>query len=116
VAYGVLAEVRSLAGNPSTAEVPDADITSYIDKADSIINTLTQKNNWTASDDDYEAIQLASNLYAAAMVADHFGDREGKGKAWREEFWRLMKNIRVSSSTAKTNDEGYLLKTAGSET
>ena len=93
--YGILAEVRKLSGNPPTAEIADTDITTYIDGADSIINTITGKTDWAAADAEYEAIETASNLYAAATILDHFQDKEGKAQAFRKEFWQILAPLRT---------------------
>tara|TARA_R100000789_G_scaffold47802_3_gene48494 strand:+ start:29 stop:379 length:351 start_codon:yes stop_codon:yes gene_type:complete len=116
MAYGVNAEVRILGGNPSTDDISSADIDDWIDRADSLINTHTSKSDWSGSDVAYEAIQNASNLYASAMVLDHFADPEGKAKTLREEFWRLINALKVNSADSKNTESGYMVKTAGSET
>ncbi len=116
MAYGINAEVRKLGGSPSTDDVSSADIDSYIEKADSIINVTTGKSDWTTADAAYDSIELASNLYSAAMVLDYFADPEGKAKTFREEFWKLMKQITANSASTTNKETGYFVKTAGSET
>lgn len=113
--YGVNAEVRILAGNPETADISSADIDDWISRSDSVINNETSKSDWSSGDTAYGSIIIASNLYAAAMVLDHFADPEGKAKTLREEFWRLIKSIKSNSALTTNTEEGYMLKTAGSE-
>jgi len=106
MAYGVLADVRALAGNPSTAEVPDADITTFIGYVDSLINSYFGKDDWASGDAEYKTVQMASNIYAAAMILDRFKDQEGKAKTFREEFWKMLENL-AATTAVKVIALGY---------
>ena len=88
---------------------------SYIAKADSLVDTFTGKTGWTSGDTAYEAVQMASNVMAAAMIREHYRDTEGKAKGLRDEFWRLVKEIKNTSADTSSYNEGYTVKTAGSE-
>ena len=106
MAYGILAEIRLLSGNPPTSEVSDATINTYIDGADALVNSLTGKSDWVAADTEYEAVELASNLYAAAMILDHYKDTEGKAEKFRTRFYEIISKLEVTRPI-KTIALGY---------
>lgn len=105
--YGSAPEVRALVGNYSLTEVPEEEVATWIVGADALIRAITGKTDWTETDAEYPVIEKASNLYAAAAILDHFEDKEGKAKTFREEFYKITEALKESDSVL--DEEGLVV-------
>ena len=113
--YGFESEVRKQSGNLPEEEVSDFEIKRAVLAADRVINVNTGKTNWASTDDEYEMVQMMSNLYAAALIRDKFADPDGKSAEFKMEFWKLLESLKLTSESSEPNEQ-VLLKTGGSET
>lgn len=114
MSYGVTNSVRILGGNPPTSEVADSEINLYIGQADSLINVLSGKSDWTSANVDFNAVVVASNLFAASLLLDVYQDKEGKAAEFRKTFYEQMDRIRTNSRLTR-QPEWNVQKTGGSE-
>jgi hypothetical protein len=93
VTYGDVSSVRALANNVPPSDVSDATIAGYINAADSLVKSLTRKDDWAAVDDEFQTIQQLSNFYAASLLLANYKDVEQKGKTFREEFYKIIEQL-----------------------
>lgn len=98
--YGVNADVRKLAGNPTTSDIASADIDTYITRADSEVEKLTGHTGYTSSDTEYYLVVQISNLLAAAWIMDYFKDTEGKAEKYRAQAQALIDAIKQSTRSS----------------
>ena len=110
--YGVTAQVRTLAGNPTTAQVSDATIDTFIDGADSLINTKTGKSDWAATDTEYESLELISDLLSASMVLEHYRGEDEKAKRLWDRGIALLDSLVAASTTVAAGDAEVLVVVA----
>lgn len=71
--YGDRDRTRRLAGNPSTANVSDADIDQALVDADVRVNLLTGRS-WQTTDAEYKTVQQAAEYFAASVIRSRFND------------------------------------------
>jgi len=79
-------ECRRLARNVVTADFSDVQVQSFQDKEFSFIATLTDKDDWAATDREYGALQLVETRLVAADIIQHYGDSE------TIPIWTAMRN------------------------
>lgn len=74
---GDLGRARRLAGNPSTTNVSDADITQGLTYGTSRVFSITGKTDWETdiTHPDYAACVMASEYFASSMIRDRFQDQ-----------------------------------------
>ena len=79
-------ECRRLARNVVTADFSDVQVQSFQDKEYSFIATMTDKDDWAATDREYGALQLVETRLVAADIIQHYGDTE------TIPIWTAMRN------------------------
>ena len=79
-------ECRRLARNVVTADFNDTQVQSFQDKEYSFIATMTDKDDWAATDREYGALQLVETRLVAADIIQHYGDVE------TIPIWTAMRN------------------------
>ena len=79
-------ECRRLARNVVTADFNDTQVQSFQDKEYSFIATMTDKDDWAATDREYGALQLVETRLVAADIIQHYGDTE------TIPIWTAMRN------------------------
>lgn len=74
---GDLGRARRLAGNPSTANVSDADITQGLTFGTAQVIRQSGKSDWESdiTHPSYPSAVMAAEYYASAMVRDRFDDQ-----------------------------------------
>lgn len=97
MAYGDTTRARSLAGNPSTTNVSNNDVTQAVAYGDSMVDTFTGKSDWTSSDLEYESVQSASEYFASSYVRDRFDDPGDKAKKHYERAMEICRGIRMGT-------------------
>lgn len=77
VNLGDTSRTRRLAGNPSTSNVSDADITTALEYGTSRVNTFTGKTDWITDTTHvaYPQVTWAAELYASSYIRDRFMDQ-----------------------------------------
>lgn len=91
--YGDNTQVTELCGNTGTTNLPTATITAAVGYADSVVEMKTGKNDWTSADDEYGAVQMASNLIAASYCLRRFGGNSKDALEKAESLWEQAKEI-----------------------
>jgi hypothetical protein len=66
-------EVKRLARNKIPADFSDDQIKSYQQKVYSVIQTMTNKEDWATTDVEYGALQLIEIEVTAAIIQKHYG-------------------------------------------
>ena len=74
---GDAGRARKLAGNPSTTNVSDNDVTQALTYGTSQVIRLTGKSDWEAdtAHPDYATAQTAAEYYASSYIRDRFDDQ-----------------------------------------
>ena len=74
---GDVNRTRRLAGNPSTTNVSDSDITQALTYGTSRVNTFTAKTDWETDVTHvaYGQVTWAAELYASSYIRDRFMDQ-----------------------------------------
>jgi len=90
---GDVGRARRLAGNPSTTNVSDADITQGLTYGTSRVISFSGKSDWETdtSNTDYPTAVMAAEYYASSMIRDRFQDQ---GDISREHFSRAENMLR----------------------
>jgi hypothetical protein len=90
---GDVSRARKLAGNPSIANVSDADITQYLTYGTSRVVSFSGKNDWETdtTHSDYPTAVMAAEYYASSAIRDRFQDQ---GDISREHFSRAENMLR----------------------
>lgn len=113
-------ELRSLIGNPTARQIEDnqLDIEKEIAKAESMVYTVTRKDDWIAPDPlnniegdfGYEWVVEAATKLAASRLITQFYDPKDKSKTFREEFQFAIDTLRRTGAGGK-KDSGNPLFT-----
>src|SRR5687768_17426672 len=97
--YGIVDEVRRLAGIPSNSEVvTDAEITDMILSSDDEVSIATGKFDWSSIDEGYKAVEEASNFLAAYSVIvawDPTPENLEKAKELRSRGLQLIQSLKM---------------------
>jgi hypothetical protein len=74
---GDINRVRRLAGNPSTTNVSDADITQGLTYGTAQVIRVTGKSDWETDtlNPDYASAVMAAEYFADSMIRDRFNDQ-----------------------------------------
>jgi len=74
---GDIQRTRRLAGNPSSTNVSDADITQGLAYGTSQVIAATNKDDWDTdtSNDFYPTAVMAAVYFASSMIRDRFNDQ-----------------------------------------
>lgn len=103
---GDLGRTRRLAGNPSTTNVSDVDITQGLTYGTSRVISITGKEDWETdtAHKDYGAVVMAAEYFASSMVRDRFMDQSDIST----EHYNRAKEIllEVVASLASTSGTG----------
>lgn len=102
--YGTLAQARKYAGNPSTTNVPDSDITTALEGGDALINTLTNRT-WVISDAEYPLIQRISELLASSLIRTRSSDPD---KISDEQKSEALDYIKMINENKKDSTSGAI--------
>jgi hypothetical protein len=103
---GDVNRTRRLAGNPSSTNVVDADITQGLAYGTSRVISFSGKTDWETdtANTDYPTAVMAAEYFASSMIRDRFQDQ---GDISREHFSRAENILRdmvnsMSSGAALT--------------
>jgi len=102
MAYGDLTSVRKLAGNPSIADVPDADVTKAISYGDARAEAETNHQGWLPGDQGYALICEASEYFASSWVRDRFADPDKQADKHYQKAQDICDAVFRSSSLSVT--------------
>lgn len=102
--YGIVEEIRRLAGIPSDSTViTDAEIADMIESSDSEVQISTGKFDWSSIDEGYKTIEEASNFLAAYSVIvawDPTPENLDKAKELRSRGLELIKSVKMGRFTS----------------
>lgn len=102
--YGIVDEVRRLAGLPDDSTVvTDAEITDMILSSDDEVSIATGKFDWTSVDEGYKTVEEASNFLAAYSVIvawDPTPENLDKAKELRSRGLELIKSLKMGRFTS----------------
>ena len=105
--YGDTTRARSLAGNPSTTNASSNDVTQAVAYGDSMVNTITNKTDWTSSDASYAAIQTASEYFASSYIRSRFGDDKDKAQEHFDFAMMLLEKVKTGTTLIHIASQGY---------
>jgi DNA phosphorothioation-dependent restriction protein DptG len=102
--YGIVEDVRRLAGIPSDNDVvTDAEIQDMILSSDDEVSIATGKFDWSSQDEGYKTVEEASNFLAAYSVIvawDPTPDNLDKAKELRSRGLELIKSLKMGRFTS----------------
>jgi hypothetical protein len=104
---GDLGRTRRLAGNPSTTNVSDVDITQGLTYGTSRVISITGKTDWETdtAHKDYGAIVMAAEYFASSMVRDRFQDQSNISTEHYERAKDILLEV-VNSLASGTGTAG----------
>jgi hypothetical protein len=105
---GDLTRTRKLAGNPSTGNVSDADITQGLTYGTSQVIRLTGKTDFETdvTHKDYPTAVMAAEYYASSMIRDRFDDQTDISTEHYQRATALARQIADSLSNSATGGTG----------
>ena len=101
---------RRLAGNPSTSNVSDADITQFLTFGTAQVIRQTGKSNWETdtAHPSYPSAVEASEYYASASIRDRFDDqRDVSTEHWNRANMlvdQIAQSLDIGTGSAGTAD------------
>ena len=100
--YGIVDEVRRLAGLPEDQQVvTDSEIEDMILSADDEVEIKTGKFDWSSQDEGYKTVEEASNFLAAySVVVAWDPDQLEKAKELRSRGQELIKSLMMGKFTS----------------
>lgn len=72
-----------------------------------MVNTITNKTDWTSSDTSYAAVQTASEYFASHYIRSRFGDQEGKAQEHFDFAMMLLEKIKLGTTLIHIASQGY---------
>lgn len=109
--YADSTRTRELCGNTSTTNLSAGTMTQAISYGDSMVNTFTGKDDWSASNGEYALVQTASELFAAAYCMKRFlsGDKAtiDRVRELEEEAYGICKVIRMGTNGVIIATQSY---------
>jgi hypothetical protein len=105
--YADTTRARSLAGNPSTTNVSANDCTQAVAYGDSMVNTITDKTDWSSGDKEYAAIQTASEYLASHYMRSRFKDDGDKAQEHFDFAMMLLEKIRSGATLIHIASQGH---------
>lgn len=102
VSLGDINRTRRLAGNPSTGNVSDADITSALEYGTSRVIGVTGKSDWITdtTHGDYATVVTAAEYYASSWIRDRFQDQQNISTEHYTRANELLTSVAASLATA----------------
>lgn len=75
---GDVTRTRNMAGAPSTDNISDAEITTYLGFGTSRVKAVTGKTDWETdtSHTEYNSAVMAAEYFADVAIRDRFGDKD----------------------------------------
>lgn len=103
--YSSTSECRERARNVLTADFPNTEIEEIQTAYKQLIDLRTHKT-WSASDDEYELIQLIESWLVAADIMAHYGDPTDQDKAtiMQDRAYSMLQSIIDESPTVETSE------------
>lgn len=105
---GDLTRTRKLAGNPSTGNVSDADVTQGLTYGTSQVIRLTGKIDFETdtTHKDYPTAVMSAEYFASSMVRDRFDDQTDISTEHYSRATALARQIADSLSNSATGGTG----------
>jgi hypothetical protein len=105
---GDVSRTRRTAGNPSTGNVSDADISQFLAYGTAQVIRLTGKTNWETDTlhTDYATAVMAVEYFASSAIRDRFDDQTDISTEHYQRATALARQIADSLSNSATGGTG----------